>query len=85
LAQLADVPLAGQLPTEEPSTNISIELNPTLSVAVAVIVTIWLEDGLGGECDTETAGGEVSPEPPPPTSFSVIVRSSAAKLDHEVV
>jgi hypothetical protein len=74
--QLADVLLAAQLPIEEPSTNISTELSPALSVAVAAISTAWLDVGLGGEWETEvTAGGIVSPAPPSSDNFSVMVRS----------
>ena len=44
-----------------PSTSISILLTPTLSVAVAVMVTL-VEACMPevGECDTETLGGIVS-------------------------
>jgi hypothetical protein len=75
-SQLADVPLAAQLPIDEPSTNISIEPSPTLSVAMAVIATVWLDVGFCGELETEvTTGGIVSVAVPSSDNFNVMVRS----------
>jgi hypothetical protein len=74
-----------QFLTEAPSRIILMLAIPTLSVAFAVIVTVWPVSGEEGEWETETAGAvrsgletvivlEAVPVPPSPSeSVSVAV------------